>query len=290
MIQGPRFSSKAESRWFTEMGWQTVTMTQYPEVILARELALCYVNIALVTDYDAGLVAGEAPVEAHDVLDTSGPEHGQCQEGHQDHAGTHAGHPRRPLPERPQDSREWSNSMKALILAAGRGTRLAPLTDACPKPMLPIAGVPMVERIMAGIAGGRHPRVCPGDRLPGRCRPGAISATARAGAGRSSMSIRKCRAGWGMPSHCASGPLADAPFLMTYGDIMLDPANYAKFCQNELPRRPDFGRPELGGRPLPGAAVYLDADNVDRAHRGKAAAGARRRRIGTMPGCSSSTR
>jgi 5'-methylthioadenosine phosphorylase len=70
VIQGPRFSSKAESRWFTAMGWQTVTMTQYPEVILARELALCYVNIALVTDYDDGLVADEAPVEAHDVLAT----------------------------------------------------------------------------------------------------------------------------------------------------------------------------------------------------------------------------
>ena len=54
VIQGPRFSSKAESRWFTQMGWDIVTMTQYPEVILARELALCYVTISLVTDYDAG--------------------------------------------------------------------------------------------------------------------------------------------------------------------------------------------------------------------------------------------
>lgn len=72
VIQGPRFSSKAESRWFTAMGWQTVTMTQYPEVILARELALCYVNIALVTDYDAGVVAEEAPVEAHNVLEMLG--------------------------------------------------------------------------------------------------------------------------------------------------------------------------------------------------------------------------
>ncbi|MDQ2688622.1 MAG: S-methyl-5'-thioadenosine phosphorylase, partial [Armatimonadota bacterium] len=63
VIQGPRFSSKAESRWFTQMGWNTVTMTQYPEAILARELALCYVNIALVTDYDAGLVGGEGHVE-----------------------------------------------------------------------------------------------------------------------------------------------------------------------------------------------------------------------------------
>lgn len=55
VIQGPRFSTKAESRWFGSMGWEVINMTQYPEVMLARELGLCYVNIALITDYDAGL-------------------------------------------------------------------------------------------------------------------------------------------------------------------------------------------------------------------------------------------
>jgi len=55
VIQGPRFSTKAESRWFSKMGWDVVTMTQYPEAVLAKELGLCYVNVALVTDYDAGL-------------------------------------------------------------------------------------------------------------------------------------------------------------------------------------------------------------------------------------------
>jgi len=69
VIQGPRFSSKAESRWFTRMGWDVVTMTQYPEVILARELSLCYVTLSLVTDYDAGLVVDTAAVEAHHVLE-----------------------------------------------------------------------------------------------------------------------------------------------------------------------------------------------------------------------------
>ena len=68
VIQGPRFSSKAESRWFTQMGWNIVSMTQYPEVILARELELCYVTLSLVTDYDAGLVSDTAAVQAHDVL------------------------------------------------------------------------------------------------------------------------------------------------------------------------------------------------------------------------------
>jgi 5'-methylthioadenosine phosphorylase len=55
VIQGPRFSTRAESRWFASQGWEVVNMTQYPEAVLARELELCYVNISLITDYDAGL-------------------------------------------------------------------------------------------------------------------------------------------------------------------------------------------------------------------------------------------
>lgn len=55
VIQGPRFSTRAESRWFSSLGWEVINMTQYPEVILARELELCYVNISLITDYDVGL-------------------------------------------------------------------------------------------------------------------------------------------------------------------------------------------------------------------------------------------
>ncbi len=55
VIQGPRFSTKAESRWFSKMGWEVINMTQYPECVLARELNICYANIALITDYDAGL-------------------------------------------------------------------------------------------------------------------------------------------------------------------------------------------------------------------------------------------
>jgi 5'-methylthioadenosine phosphorylase len=68
VIQGPRFSTKAESRWFTQMGWEVVNMTQYPEAALARELAMCYVNISLVTDFDAGVLSEHAPVEAADVV------------------------------------------------------------------------------------------------------------------------------------------------------------------------------------------------------------------------------
>jgi 5'-methylthioadenosine phosphorylase len=62
VVQGPRFSTRAESRWFAAAGWDVVNMTQYPEAWLARELELCYVNLMLVTDYDAGL-AGMPHVE-----------------------------------------------------------------------------------------------------------------------------------------------------------------------------------------------------------------------------------
>jgi 5'-methylthioadenosine phosphorylase len=69
VVQGPRFSTRAESRWFNSQGWEVINMTQYPEVILARELELCYVNVALVTDYDAGLDAdpGVVAVNVTDV-------------------------------------------------------------------------------------------------------------------------------------------------------------------------------------------------------------------------------
>lgn len=66
VIGGPRFSTRAESRWFAAAGWDVVNMTQYPEAWLAREAELCYANVSLVTDYDVGLegVPGVEPVSA----------------------------------------------------------------------------------------------------------------------------------------------------------------------------------------------------------------------------------
>jgi 5'-methylthioadenosine phosphorylase len=55
VINGPRFSTRAESRWFSRMGWDLVNMTQYPEAALAREAGIPFAGLALVTDYDAGL-------------------------------------------------------------------------------------------------------------------------------------------------------------------------------------------------------------------------------------------
>src|SRR4051794_25698691 len=67
VIQGPRFSTRAESAWYRSQGFEVINMTQHPEAYLARELGLCYATIALVTDYDSGI--GEiAPVTHEQVL------------------------------------------------------------------------------------------------------------------------------------------------------------------------------------------------------------------------------
>lgn len=54
VVNGPRFSTRAESRWFRSQGWDVINMTQYPEAALARELGMCFAGLALVTDYDTG--------------------------------------------------------------------------------------------------------------------------------------------------------------------------------------------------------------------------------------------
>ncbi|HSZ48755.1 MAG TPA: S-methyl-5'-thioadenosine phosphorylase [Streptosporangiaceae bacterium] len=59
VIEGPRFSTRAESKWYAAQGWTLIGMTALPEAALAREMALCYTNVALVTDTDAGVEEGQ---------------------------------------------------------------------------------------------------------------------------------------------------------------------------------------------------------------------------------------
>ena len=69
VVNGPRFSSRAESKEFQSHGWSIIGMTAMPETSLARELGLCYTTLALVTDLDAGVEAGEGVTHA-EVLAT----------------------------------------------------------------------------------------------------------------------------------------------------------------------------------------------------------------------------
>lgn len=67
VINGPRFSSKAESHWHQQAGWSVVGMTGMPEAAIARELAMCFTTVAMVTDHDAG-VDGGGSVTHEEVL------------------------------------------------------------------------------------------------------------------------------------------------------------------------------------------------------------------------------
>lgn len=68
VIQGPRFSTRAESHQFALHGWEVINMTQSPEAVLARELEICYANISVVTDYDVGVVGEVAEVTHEEVV------------------------------------------------------------------------------------------------------------------------------------------------------------------------------------------------------------------------------
>ena len=66
VIEGPRFSTRAESKFYTRQGWEVINMTQYPENILAAELGMCYVSVSMITDYDVGL-EGENNVKSSGI-------------------------------------------------------------------------------------------------------------------------------------------------------------------------------------------------------------------------------
>jgi 5'-methylthioadenosine phosphorylase len=66
-IQGPRFSTRAESKLFRSWGIDVIGMTLYPEVVLARETEICYVSVSMITDYD---VWAEKPVTTEEIVRT----------------------------------------------------------------------------------------------------------------------------------------------------------------------------------------------------------------------------
>jgi 5'-methylthioadenosine phosphorylase len=72
VINGPRFSTRAESLFFSRQGFDLINMTQYPEAALARERCMCYLALGIVTDYDVGLVGRKEikPVSHSEVVAT----------------------------------------------------------------------------------------------------------------------------------------------------------------------------------------------------------------------------
>jgi len=68
VIQGPRFSTRAESSYYSAQDWEVINMTQAPEAVLARELEMCYANVSLITDYDVGVGGEMEPVSHEEVI------------------------------------------------------------------------------------------------------------------------------------------------------------------------------------------------------------------------------
>ena len=66
-IEGPRFSTKAESKMYQQWGADVVGMTLVPECVLAREAELCYASTAMVTDYDCWK---DHPVSTEEIIST----------------------------------------------------------------------------------------------------------------------------------------------------------------------------------------------------------------------------
>lgn len=154
-------------------------------------------------------------------------------------------------------------TLKALLLAGGRGSRLGALTADRPKPMLPIAGVPMIERIMTEIAvrtGVREFVIVTGylsDVLEGYLEDGRSRG----------WHVRYVRQdsplGVAHAVNSAAPLLRDSDFLMSYGDIMLDPRNYGLAAAAFEERRPEGYSAVVGLNwvedPWAGSAVYLKA-------------------------------
>jgi len=70
VIEGPRFATKAESDFYRSQGWDIINMTQYPEMVLAREMEMCYANISVITDYDTG-IKDDPTIEPVNLIDVA---------------------------------------------------------------------------------------------------------------------------------------------------------------------------------------------------------------------------
>ena len=129
--------------------------------------------------------------------------------------------------------------MKAVILAAGKGTRMGSLTDELPKPMLPVEGRPILEHIISGIAAQGVREFClitgwKAEVIEQHFGDGStlgISIT---------YARQEVQDGTGKAPELAKRFVGDDPFLLTYGDILVRPKTYATMVER-------FGQREFSG-------------------------------------------
>ncbi len=149
VIEGPRFSTRAESQWFASQGWTLIGMTGHPEAVLARELALCYTSLCLVTDLDAGIEEGEG-VTMQEVLRVFGQNIDRLRDPRRRRRRGAAHRTHLPLPRRPgRHEAPWNcrdPTLNPPAAAPGipvrRGRRLRPCWPCAPARPRPSASWP----------------------------------------------------------------------------------------------------------------------------------------------------
>ena len=150
--------------------------------------------------------------------------------------------------------------MKAVVLAAGRGTRMKALTADCPKPMLPLAGRPMLAHQLERFAGAGVDEACIVIGYKGEMIREYFAGNPPAGI-KLSYVVQHEPNGTGSAALLAKDFVGDGPFLLTFGDIIVDSQVYTELIERGLGAEMVLALTRVDD-PYRGGAVYVEADRV----------------------------
>ena len=151
---------------------------------------------------------------------------------------------------------------KAVVLAAGRGTRMKSLTDDCPKPMLPLAGRPMLAHQMDRFAAAGIRSVCLVIGYRGDLIRDYFQANPPEGIDLH-YSVQSEPTGTGSAALLAKDFAAGEPFLLTFGDILVNPNVYSELFTRKSGAEMVIALARVDD-PYRGGAVYVEGDRVVR--------------------------
>ena len=152
--------------------------------------------------------------------------------------------------------------MKAVVLAAGRGTRMKALTADCPKPMLPLAGRPMLAHQLDRFAGAGVDEACIVIGYKGEMIREHFAGNPPAGI-KLSYVVQDEPNGTGSAALLAKDFVGEGPFLLTFGDIIVDSQVYTELIERGSGAEMVLALTRVDD-PYRGGAVYVEAERVVR--------------------------